>query len=158
MLENRGHSVKKITMTKDNFFEFDDEKSIHGHRILVIDTDANIRRLISRRLNRSGAQVYPAANSGEGLEQYLLHRPDLVIIDVTLPESDGWEACRKIREISLVPVLMLIGSQPDQATARGFEYGANEFVRKPFDPKLLLARTNALLQRVGIASRNYRFI
>ena len=142
-------------MSEDRRVGFKKWAGVRKHRILVIDTDRNIRRLIKRRFEQAGAEVYQAANSGDGMKAYLQHRPDMVIIDVTLPESEGWVACTKIREISLVPVLMLIGSEPDRDTQLGFEFGANEFVRKPFDPKKLLARTNSLLQQVGISRRSY---
>ena len=131
---------------------------IPGNRILVIDMDANIRTLIMRGFDNAGAEVYQAANSTEGLEKYLLHRPDLAIIDVTLPESDGWDACQKIREVSLVPVLMLIDANRDQDIQRGFDYGADEFIRKPFSPKMLLAQTSILLQRVGLSRHGRKAI
>jgi DNA-binding response OmpR family regulator len=124
--------------------------SIPGNRILVIDTDENIRQLIMRGLDRAGAEVFEAANSYEGLEKYHLHRPDMAIIDGTLPESGGWEACVKIRESSLVPVLMLISNR-DKEVERGLACGASEFLRKPFSTKMLVTRTGSLLQQVGFS-------
>jgi two-component system response regulator ResD len=153
----KENTLREAAKFYDWLVDLNNLRIFRHHGILVIDTDSNIRRLIRRSLNRFGAQVYQASNSEEGLAKYLEHRPDLVIIDVSLPGSDGWAACQSIRQISLVPILMLIGPQSDQDTLRGMDCGANEFVRKPFDTNVLLARTGSLLQQVGIPRGQYRF-
>jgi two-component system response regulator MtrA len=149
--------VREAAQLFDWLVDLNNLRIFRHHRILVIDTDSSMRRLIGRSLKRFGAHVYQAANSVEGFEKYLKHRPDMVIIDVTLKESDGWAACRNIRRISLVPILLLVGPASDQEIMQGMDCGANEFVRKPVDQKVLLARTGSLLQQVGIPRGQYRF-
>ncbi len=116
-------------------------------RILVIDDDPEIVHLLTAILKPQGFTVYQANNGQEGLKKaYELH-PDLVILDVAMPLMDGWEVCRRLREMSSVPILMLTARSMESDVLRGFDSGADDFVAKPFRKAELQARLHALLRR-----------
>jgi DNA-binding response OmpR family regulator len=120
---------------------------MQGKKILVIDDDFHARRLIERSFTKAGAEVYTAADGREGLRQFYTQRPDLVILDVMMPEIDGYEACRQIRVLSDVPVIMLTALKDDDQIIRGLDSGADDFVTKPIGSEVLLARVRAILRR-----------
>jgi two-component system KDP operon response regulator KdpE len=115
--------------------------------ILVVDDDPLMVRLVRTHLERAGYRVLAARRGQDALDVAATDRPDLVILDLMLPDLDGYEVCRQLRESSLVPVVMLTarGAQPD--TLRGFEVGADDYLTKPFAPAELLARVQAVLRR-----------
>lgn len=116
-------------------------------KILVIDDDASIRESMQRVFTKEGAQVITAADGQQGLRQLYLHHPDLVILDILMPILDGWETCRQIRLMSDVPIILLTSLQRDEDLVRGLDYGADDFVTKPFRFPVLLARVRAVLRR-----------
>ncbi len=119
-------------------------------KILVIDDDLNLGQAIKLTFARAGAEVYTAIDGRDGLRQFYEHRPDLVILDVRMPDIDGWETCRQIRLLSNVPIIMLTTMDKDKDVLRGFEFGADDFVTKPFSREVLLARARAVMRRVEL--------
>jgi DNA-binding response OmpR family regulator len=116
-------------------------------RILVVDDDPLIVRLVRVHLDRAGFGVLSAAGGQEALDLVVAEQPDLVILDVMLPGLDGFEVCRQIRDVSLVPVVMLTARGEQVDKLRGFEMGADDYLTKPFSPPELLARVRAVLRR-----------
>jgi DNA-binding response OmpR family regulator len=120
---------------------------VKGSRILVIDDDADIRRLVRTVLERAGYEVSEAPDGREGLRALYAASPDLVILDVTMPELDGWATLERIRDLSDVPVLMLTARTEELERVRGLQSGADDYVAKPFGKQELAARVQALLRR-----------
>jgi DNA-binding response OmpR family regulator len=122
---------------------------MNGTRILVCDDDDDIRRLVSTLLERSGATVREAADGREALREFHAWRPELVILDVSIPELDGWAVLERIRDLSDVPVLMLTARGDELERVRGLQSGADDYVVKPFGKQELVARVQALLRRAA---------
>jgi DNA-binding response OmpR family regulator len=118
-------------------------------RVLVIDDDPDIRGLLRQLLERAGYNVGEAANGREGLRSLYASSPDLVLLDVSMPEMDGWQTLERIRDLSDVPVLMLTARVAELEKVRGLKAGADDYVAKPFGRQELLARVEALLRRAG---------
>lgn len=121
--------------------------------ILVADDEQGLRDLIRISLEHEGYQVAQAANGIECVTATREHRPDLVLLDLTMPYMDGLEACEQIREFSKVPVLMLTARVQSEDIVTGLDRGADDYLIKPFDMGELLARIRALLRRVPLAKR-----
>jgi DNA-binding response OmpR family regulator len=120
-----------------------------GSRVLVIDDDADIRELVRTLLERAGHDVVEAADGRAGLRALYASPADLVILDVTMPELDGWATLERIRDVSEVPVLMLTARSEELERVRGLAGGADDYVAKPFGRQELVARVQALLRRSG---------
>jgi len=118
-------------------------------RVLVVDDDDDIRRLVRTLLERSGAIVRDAPNGRLGLREFHAWRPDLVVLDVAMPELDGWGMLERIRDLSDVPVLMLTARGEELERVRGLQSGADDYVVKPFGKQELIARVQALLRRAA---------
>jgi DNA-binding response OmpR family regulator len=118
-------------------------------RVLVIDDDADIRLLLRQLLERAGFAVDEAAGGKTGLRQLFANVPSLVILDVSMPELDGYQTLERIRDLSDVPVLMLTARTQELEKVRGLSAGADDYVAKPFGRQELLARVQALLRRSG---------
>lgn len=116
-------------------------------KILVIDDDPQLRRLTEYPLTRAGADVTLAKNGKDGLRQFYEKQPDLVILDVMMPEMDGWETCKNIRQLSDVPIIMVTARGNDEDVIKGLELGADDYITKPFNVKVLVARARAALRR-----------
>jgi DNA-binding response OmpR family regulator len=116
-------------------------------RILVVDDDDDIRMLVRTLLERSGAEVREAANGRDGLREFHSWRPELVVLDVSMPELDGWSVLERIRDMSDVPVIMLTARGDELERVRGLQAGADDYVVKPFGKQELVARVQALLRR-----------
>ena len=123
---------------------------MRGKKILVIDDDINLGQAIKLTFARAGAEVLTAVDGRDGLRQFYEHRPDLVILDVRMPDIDGWETCRQIRLLSNVPIIMLTTMNRDEDILQGFDYGADDFVTKPFSREVLLARARAVMRRTEL--------
>lgn len=118
-----------------------------GKKILLIDDDRELGRLVDTILRPLETTLYQAYSGAEGLHKaYELH-PDLVILDIMMPDMDGFDVCARLREMANVPVLMLTARTNDTDMMRGFTVGADDFVRKPFKKNELEARVRALLRR-----------
>lgn len=122
-------------------------------RVLVIDDDLAIRRVVATGLQARGYDVIEAATAGDGLAAIALDSPDLVILDLGLPDGDGVEVCRRLREFSSVPVLVLSVETSDHRKIEALDAGADDFVVKPFSMPELLARLRAALRRVPTETR-----
>jgi DNA-binding response OmpR family regulator len=118
-------------------------------RALVVDDEADIRGLLRQLLERAGYDVVEAENGRAGLRELHARPPDVVLLDVAMPELDGWETLERIRDLSDVPVLMLTARSGELEKVRGLKAGADDYVTKPFGRQELLARLEALLRRAG---------
>jgi DNA-binding response OmpR family regulator len=118
-----------------------------GARVLIVDDDPLLVRLVKTHLEKAGYRVITAADGERALEVAATELPDLVVLDLMLPKLDGYEVCRRIREFSLVPVVMLTAKGEPVDRLRGFEMGADDYLPKPFVPAELLARVRAVLRR-----------
>ena len=116
--------------------------------VLIVDDEQRIRKLISDFLQREGYTVVEADNGQSALALFAAERIDLVILDVMMPEPDGLTVCREIRKKSSVPIIMLTARSEELDQLFAFELGADEYVTKPFSPKVLTARVNALFRRL----------
>src|SRR5581483_8038771 len=121
--------------------------TMSNERILVVDDDPLILRLVRMNLDKAGYKTVTAVNGEEAIDVVSSELPDLVILDLMLPKVDGYEVCRRIREFSLVPVVMLTAKGEQVDKLRGFEMGADDYLTKPFAPQELLARVQAVLRR-----------
>jgi two-component system KDP operon response regulator KdpE len=124
-----------------------------GKKILIVDDDPDLRSLVELLFTQAGAEVYVACDGREGLGQLAACRPDLVLLDVTMPILDGWETCRLMRRLSDAPIIFLTVLTHEDEVVRGFEYGAVDYVSKPFSTKVLLARARAALRKADARSR-----
>ena len=115
--------------------------------VLVVDDERNIVQLVRLYLTREGYRVESAANGREGLEKAAALRPDLVVLDLMLPEVDGLEVCRRLRRESDVPIIMVTARDDDVDKIVGLELGADDYLTKPFNPRELVARVKAVLRR-----------
>ena len=120
-----------------------------GPRILVVDDDDGIRLLLSELLSRAGYRVDEAVDGRSALKKLYENPPSLVILDVTMPEMDGYQTLERIRDLSDVPVIMLTARTQELERVRGLAGGADDYVPKPFGRQELLARVQALLRRSG---------
>ena len=123
------------------------EKLLQNKKILVIDDDKALCQNLEIGLARQGALVSSANNGQSGLKKFYETPPDLVILDLRMPEMDGWETCRLIRMIAQTPIIMLTSVAQEHEVVRGLRKGADDYVTKPFSHDILLARVEAILRR-----------
>lgn len=116
-------------------------------RILVVDDEPNVSELVSLYLTREGFEVEVAGDGRTALRLFDTVDPDLVVLDLLLPELDGWEVCRQIRTHSQTPIIMLTARTEDLDRILGLEMGADDYMPKPFNPRELVARVKAVLRR-----------
>ena len=120
-------------------------------KILIVEDEKDILQLVKLYLEKEGFRTVSAMNGMEGLRQVKAEQPDLIILDLMLPEMDGPEVCKRIRlnqDTALLPILMLTAKAEESDTVIGLELGADDYVTKPFSPKALVARVKALLRRL----------
>lgn len=122
--------------------------------ILVVEDEERLRRLVGDYLKREGYNTIEAEDGRVALEAFNKEDIDLVILDIMLPEYDGWTVCRELRKFSQVPIIMLTARSEESDQLFGFELGADEYVTKPFSPKVLVARVKALLKRSSLNTNN----
>jgi two-component system KDP operon response regulator KdpE len=132
-------------LAKERSREFD--PSLENVTVLVIDDDASLIELLRSVFGRAGARVLGACGGQEGLRQFHAYHPDLVVLDIMMPDMDGWEVCRSLRRISDVPILMLTAMDAAPDITYSLDSGADDYVTKPFEIQVLLARARALLRR-----------
>lgn len=119
-------------------------------KILVVDDESRMRKLVRDFLVKSNYDVVEAADGEEALDLFFEKNDmDLVILDVMMPKMDGWQVCREIRAYSKVPIIMLTAKSDERDELLGFELGVDEYISKPFSPKILVARVEAILRRTG---------
>ncbi|MBA2879342.1 DNA-binding response OmpR family regulator [Anoxybacillus kamchatkensis] len=121
-------------------------------QVLIVDDDAHIRELVGHFLSLEGFETHEAATGKEALAVLEEVKVDLVVLDIMMPEMDGWELCRELRQYDDVPILMLTAKGETAQKVKGFELGADDYLVKPFDPLELVARVKALLKRYRIAT------
>lgn len=126
--------------------------------VLVVDDDPKIVALLRAYLEREGFRVVPALDGARALEAFSRHRPELVVLDLMLPEVDGMTVCRQIRQISSVPILMLTARVDEGDKVAGLHLGADDYVTKPFSPRELLARIRAILRRTAHSGAGSRLV
>jgi DNA-binding response OmpR family regulator len=122
------------------------------HRILIVDDEPRIIHFIRLNLEHDGFQVFDAPSGVRALEQLRDRLPDLILLDVMMPDLDGFETLRLIREISTVPVIMLTAKGEEDDRVRGLELGADDYITKPFSPRELVSRVRAVLRRTEAAA------
>jgi len=123
-------------------------------KLLLIDDDVTLLKALEIYMTRAGYEVFTAGNGTDGLKQLFALRPDLVILDVMMPQMDGWEACRRIRELSTIPIIMLTARGQETERVTGLRLGADDYVPKPFSLKELEARIEAILRRTMARGEN----
>ena len=116
-------------------------------KVLLIDDDADLLQLASVIFKKEGAQVLTARDGMEGVSKLFTHHPDLIILDVMMPGMNGFEVCERIRQVSDTPLIMLTALNHEQEMLRGLEAGADDFLSKPFNADVLLARAKTVLRR-----------
>lgn len=120
-------------------------------KILVVDDESRMRKLINDFLSRKGYEVIEASDGQEALDIFYEDKDiNLIICDVMMPKIDGWEVLSEIREYSKVPIIMLTAKSEEHDELSGFDLGADEYITKPFSPKILVARVDALLRRSNV--------
>lgn len=120
-------------------------------KLLVVDDDPHIRELVKLFLTREGFEIIEASDGLEALRQLELEQVNMVILDVMMPNMDGWALCKELRNTTELPVLMLTAKGETTQKLKGFELGADDYLVKPFEPLELIARVKALLKRYRIA-------
>lgn len=126
-------------------------------KILVVDDESRMRKLVKDFLVKSEYQVLEAENGEEALDIFFAEKDiSLIILDVMMPKMDGWQVCREIRGASKVPIIMLTAKSDERDELLGFELGVDEYISKPFSPKILVARVGAILRRTAQASSETR--
>ncbi|MBW4439421.1 MAG: response regulator transcription factor [Pleurocapsa minor GSE-CHR-MK-17-07R] len=118
-----------------------------GDKILVVDDEKGTVELLHMFLESKGFDVIDALNAEDGLRKAYRYQPDLVLLDVNMPSVDGWEMCRRLREMSDVPIMFITAKESVQDVIRGFDVGADDYIRKPFNNDELVARIKAHLRR-----------
>ncbi len=123
--------------------------------ILVVDDESRMRKLVRDFLTKSGYHVIEAEDGSRALEIFWEQKDiALILLDVMMPGTDGWQVCREIREYSKVPIIMLTARSDERDELTGFELGVDEYITKPFSPRILVARVEAILRRAGQMNQN----
>ena len=124
-------------------------------KILVVDDEARMRKLVKDFLVRKQYEVVEAADGEEAIDIFVENNNfDLILLDVMMPKIDGWEVCREIRKFSKVPIITLTAKGEESDELLGFELGVDEYITKPFSPRILVARVDAILRRTGNIGQN----
>lgn len=119
-------------------------------KILVVDDESRMRKLVKDFLVKKDFEVFEAGDGAEAIDLFFSEKDiALIILDVMMPKMDGWEVCREIREHSKVPIIMLTARSDERDELLGFELGVDEYISKPFSPKILVARVEAILRRTN---------
>jgi two-component system KDP operon response regulator KdpE len=121
-------------------------------QILLIDDDPALHRLLGQYLDEAGFTVLHAESGQAGLKLLFDHRPDLILLDVMMPRMDGWETCRRVRELTDVPIIFLTAKEDEPDRLQGFRLGADDYVPKPFSFPELVARIHAVLHRAKLGA------
>lgn len=128
-------------------------------KILVVEDEKRMQEIISDYFKANGFHVYEANNGKEALDIFDVNKIDLIILDIMMPEMDGWSVCRRIRKVSKIPIIILTARSDEDDELMGFELGADEYVTKPFSPKVLVARAINLLKRTeGNLGRDNNYV
>lgn len=123
-------------------------------KALIIDDDRILADVVAFALRREGFQVIQAHDGSTGLRRWKEEEPDLIVLDVNLPNKDGFTVCKEIRTQADTPIIMLTVRGEDNDIVKGLEFGADDYISKPFSPRQLVARAHAVLRRAGVAALN----
>lgn len=119
-------------------------------KILIVDDEARMRKLVRDFLVKSDYDVLEAEDGSKAMDIFFEQKDiSLIILDVMMPKMDGWEVCREIRQYSQIPIIMLTAKADERDELQGFQLGVDEYISKPFSPKILVARVGAILRRTG---------
>lgn len=122
-------------------------------KILVVDDEARMRKLVKDFLSVKGFSVLEAADGEEAIDIFFKQKDiALILLDIMMPRMDGWEVCKTIRKFSQVPIIMLTARGEERDELQGFQLGVDEYISKPFSPKILVARVEAILRRTNISN------
>ena len=122
-------------------------------KILVVDDESRMRKLVKDFLVKQNYEVLEAADGSEALDVFFANQDiALMILDVMMPKIDGWQVCREVRNCSKIPIIMLTARTDERDELQGFQLGVDEYIAKPFSPKILVARVEAILRRTGQVS------
>lgn len=122
-------------------------------KVMVVDDESRMRKLVKDFLVKKNFEVLEAENGSEAIDLFFAQKDiALIILDVMMPKMDGWEVCRQIRAYSKVPIIMLTARSDEKDELLGFELGVDEYISKPFSPKILVARVEAILRRTNAIS------
>ena len=125
--------------------------SMESLKILVVDDESRMRKLVGDFLAKKGYEVIEAENGEQAVDLFFQNKNiALIILDVMMPKMDGWQVCREIRQYSKVPIIMLTAKSDEKDELLGFELGVDEYISKPFSPKILVARVEAILRRANV--------
>ena len=117
-------------------------------KVLVVDDESRMRKLVKDFLSRSNFEVLEAENGEQAIDIFFEQKDiSLIILDVMMPKMDGWQVCREIRKFSKIPIIMLTAKSDEKDELLGFELGVDEYISKPFSPKILVARVEAIVRR-----------
>lgn len=148
--------MNKEKALKNQGLEFREDMKKNGGdqmdtlKILVVDDESRMRKLVKDFLTKKNFQVLEAGNGEEAMDIFYEEKDiALIILDVMMPKMDGWEVCREIRKNSKVPIIMLTARSDERDELLGFDLGVDEYISKPFSPKILVARVEAILRRTG---------
>ena len=120
-------------------------------KILVVDDESRMRKLVKDFLTKKGFTVIEAGDGEEAVDKFIEVKDiALIILDVMMPKMDGWQVCREIRQYSKVPIIMLTAKSDEKDELQGFDLGVDEYITKPFSPKILVARVEAILRRSNV--------
>ena len=120
-------------------------------KILVVDDESRMRKLVKDFLVKRNFEVLEAENGADAIDVFFSKKDiALVILDVMMPKMDGWQVCREVRQSSKVPIIMLTARSEERDELQGFALGVDEYISKPFSPKILVARVNAILRRANV--------
>ncbi|MDF2485341.1 MAG: two component transcriptional regulator, winged helix family [Herbinix sp.] len=124
-------------------------------KILVVDDESRMRKLVKDFLVRKNYDVIEAENGEQAIDLFFSKKDiDLIILDVMMPKLDGWQVCREIRQYSKVPIIMLTAKSDEKDELLGFDLGVDEYISKPFSPKILVARVEAVLRRSTVTEED----
>lgn len=128
------------------------QQDVATNRVLIVDDEPTIREMVGLNLRREGIEVFHAATGEEALQMLADHRPDAMVLDIMMPGMDGFEVCRRVRDVSTIPILLLSARGEEVDRVVGLEMGADDYLTKPFAMRELVARVRAMLRRVRMTT------
>ena len=140
-----------MKMEKNTQAECEVEHIMESLKILVVDDESRMRKLVKDFLTKKGFTVIEAGDGEEAVDKFFEVKDiALIVLDVMMPKMDGWQVCREIRQYSKVPIIMLTAKSDEKDELQGFDLGVDEYITKPFSPKILVARVEAILRRSNV--------
>lgn len=128
------------------------QQDVATNRVLIVDDEPTIREMVGLNLRREGIEVFQAETGEEALQMLAYHQPDAMVLDIMMPGMDGFEVCRRVRDMSTIPILLLSARGEEVDRVVGLEMGADDYLTKPFAMRELVARVRAMLRRVRMTT------